>query len=145
MADAFQFLITLEPLGLFYGSAGRFLSPENLVGRSGAQFPPSAATASGLFAAALGNDAVQSLQLAGPFWTRLTDVQNFFVPTPFSYLTQLNPPPEDGSLHIGKITHRLVWHPQHSSESSREYDCWLYWDEGDEEWRSPAGKFTSGT
>jgi hypothetical protein len=35
----FQHLIALEPLGLLYGSAGRFLSPDNLVGRSGTQFP----------------------------------------------------------------------------------------------------------
>lgn len=40
----FQYLITLEPLGLLYGSAGRFLSPENLVGRSGIHFPPDAPT-----------------------------------------------------------------------------------------------------
>ena len=46
----FKHLIAIEPLGLLYGSAGRFLSPENLVGRSGTQFPPSAATLSGVFA-----------------------------------------------------------------------------------------------
>ena len=46
-----KYLITIAPLGLLYGSAGRFLSPENLVGRSGTHFPPSSATLSGLFAA----------------------------------------------------------------------------------------------
>lgn len=31
----FQYLIIIKPLGFLYGSAGRFLSPDNLVGRSG--------------------------------------------------------------------------------------------------------------
>jgi hypothetical protein len=53
----FTHLIIIEPLGLLYGSAGRFLSPENLVGRSGTNFPPSAATLSGLFAASKGKGA----------------------------------------------------------------------------------------
>jgi len=44
----FKYLISISPLGLMYGSAGAFLSPENLVGRSGAKFPPDAATLSGL-------------------------------------------------------------------------------------------------
>jgi CRISPR-associated protein Cmr3 len=44
----FNYLITVQPLGFLYGSAGAFLSPENLVGRSGAKFPPDAATLSGL-------------------------------------------------------------------------------------------------
>jgi len=35
----FKYLAIIEPLGFLYGSAGRFLSPENLVGRSGANFP----------------------------------------------------------------------------------------------------------
>ena len=44
----FKYLISINPLGFMYGSAGAFLSPENLVGRSGAKFPPEAATLSGL-------------------------------------------------------------------------------------------------
>ena len=36
----FQYLIKISPLGFMYGSAGGFLSPENLVGRAGAKFPP---------------------------------------------------------------------------------------------------------
>ena len=43
-------LLQITPLGLLYGSAGGFLSPENLVGRSGNKFPPSSATVSGLYA-----------------------------------------------------------------------------------------------
>jgi CRISPR-associated protein Cmr3 len=87
----FKYLIAIEPLGLLYGSAGRFLSPENLVGRSGTSFPPSAATVSGLFAAACGNEAVQGLQLAGAFWAdrhELERGQNFYVPTPLNYLVK---------------------------------------------------------
>ncbi|MBW4514799.1 MAG: CRISPR-associated protein [Timaviella obliquedivisa GSE-PSE-MK23-08B] len=97
----FEYLIAIEPLGLLYGSAGRFLSPENLVGRSGTSFPPSAATVSGLFAAAYGNDRVQSLQLAGSFWANIDELdqtQNFYVPTPMNYLVK-----------DGKICNRLVW------------------------------------
>lgn len=149
MAEEFQYLITIEPLGLLYGSSGRFLSPDNLVGRSGTQFPPSAAAASGLFAAALGNSAVQNLQLAGPFWAIADTPQNFCVPAPFSYLTQLDAPPENGRLQTGNIKHRLVWHPKPSSDSDDDYDRWLYWGNTDEDkqekWRSPAGKFTAGT
>jgi CRISPR-associated protein Cmr3 len=84
----FQHLIAIEPLGLLYGSAGRFLSPDNLVGRSGTQFPPSAATLSGLFAAQYGNDAVQDLRLAGPFWAKteeLEQTQTVYVPLPMNY------------------------------------------------------------
>jgi CRISPR-associated protein Cmr3 len=103
----FKYLIAIEPLGLLYGSAGRFLSPENLVGRSGTSFPPSAATVSGLFAAALGNDAVQSLQLAGAFWAKTSELarsQNFYVPTPLHYC-----------IKQGQIRDRLIpqgqeWH-----------------------------------
>jgi CRISPR-associated protein Cmr3 len=48
MTKAFTHLLQITPLGLLYGSAGGFLSPENLVGRSGNKFPPSSATVSGL-------------------------------------------------------------------------------------------------
>jgi CRISPR-associated protein Cmr3 len=40
MTKAFTHLLQITPLGLLYGSAGGFLSPENLVGRSGNKFPP---------------------------------------------------------------------------------------------------------
>jgi CRISPR-associated protein Cmr3 len=86
MSVAFEYLIVIEPLGLLYGSAGRFLSPENLVGRSGTSFPPSAATLSGLYAANSSSMELESLRLAGPFWAKSDDPQNFYVPTPFNYL-----------------------------------------------------------
>jgi CRISPR-associated protein Cmr3 len=85
----FKYLIQIEPLGLLYGSAGRFLSPDNLVGRSGTSFPPSAAAVSGLFAASYGNKGVQDLQLAGPFWAKNDNPQNFHVPIPQNFTTDL--------------------------------------------------------
>ncbi len=111
MTSTFTHLIILEPLGLLYGSAGRFLSPENLVGRSGTQFPPSAATLSGLLAAALGNEAVQTLQLAGPFWAKTHQPQAPFVPTPFHLLAQMNPAPDADGFWRGQVQQRLAWHP----------------------------------
>lgn len=125
----FKHLIVIEPLGLLYGSAGRFLSPENLVGRSGTSFPPSAATVAGLFAVTYGKDWMKQEQtefyLAGPFWAKSDDVQNFYVPTPRNYLVKND-----------KIQHKLNWkvHPK-----SQEH-CWL--NEKDE---SPNDKFETGT
>ncbi len=101
---SFQYLIAIKPLGLLYGSAGRFLSPENLVGRSGNSFPPSAATLSGIFAANYGRqsnkrDLFSSLQLAGAFWAYDCDLQDFYVPTPMNCLVK-----------DSKITNLLTWH-----------------------------------
>ncbi|MGB3511168.1 MAG: type III-B CRISPR module-associated Cmr3 family protein [Microcoleaceae cyanobacterium] len=120
----FEYLIIIEPLGFLYGSAGRFLSPENLVGRSGTNFPPSSATLSGIFAAHLGNKAVQNLYLAGPFWgntEKVLDQQNFYVPTPLTYL-----------IKNDKFQHKLSW------DSDKE--GWF-----DESEKSPADKFEKGT
>jgi CRISPR-associated protein Cmr3 len=124
----FRYLIVISPLGLLYGSAGRFLSPENLVGRSGVSFPPSAATLSGLYAAAShksdrAKEELQQLQLAGAFWAYSDAPQNFYVPMPLNYLV------EDG-----EIKHKLDW-----------VDC----DEQDKQWRTktgepPTGKFDKG-
>jgi CRISPR-associated protein Cmr3 len=125
----FRHLIIIEPLGLLYGSAGRFLSPENLVGRSGTSFPPSAAAVAGLFAASYGKDWMKQEQtefyLAGPFWANSNEPQNFYVPTPHNYLVK-----------NGKIQHKLSWqfHPE-----SQEYR-WL-----NEEGESPNDKFEKET
>ncbi|WP_238546837.1 MULTISPECIES: type III-B CRISPR module-associated protein Cmr3 [unclassified Synechocystis] len=89
MSKPFSYLIQVTPLGLLYGSAGRFLSPENLVGRSGNHFPPSSATLSGLYAqqqTAETKEKFTHLQIAGPFWAKEREPQNFFVPTPLNYL-----------------------------------------------------------
>ncbi|NJK39894.1 MAG: CRISPR-associated protein [Oscillatoriales cyanobacterium RM2_1_1] len=89
----FQFLIAVRPLGLLYGSAGAFLSPENLVGRSGTKFPPDAATLSGLILATNQekpfvddhHDLKLQLTVAGAFWAeKYDDPQNFYVPIPQS-------------------------------------------------------------
>lgn len=90
MAAMFKYIITISPLGFMYGSAGGFLSPENLVGRSGAKFPPEAATLSGLFFSA---NKVQSytsqeelrhnLFVAGPFWAKSDDPEYFYLPIPW--------------------------------------------------------------
>jgi CRISPR-associated protein Cmr3 len=126
---SFKYIIAIEPLGLLYGSAGRFLSPENLVGRSGTSFPPSAATVAGLFAATHGKDWMKQQQnefyLAGPFWAKRDEVQNFYVPTPRNYL-----------IKEGKIQHKLSWKFHSESKEHR----WL--NEKDE---SPNDKFETGT
>ncbi|MEM8613102.1 MAG: type III-B CRISPR module-associated Cmr3 family protein [Cyanobacteria bacterium P01_H01_bin.105] len=125
----FEYLIAIEPLGLLYGSAGRFLSPDNLVGRSGRSFPPSAATLSGVFAAhaAQHNDIdVRPLQVAGPFWGQMKDItseeQTFYVPTPINHLVK-----DD------QIDETLYWHgaPQPDTASG-----WL-----DESGETVVGKY----
>jgi CRISPR-associated protein Cmr3 len=105
----FKYLIQIEPLGLLYGSAGRFLSPDNLVGRSGTSFPPSAAAVSGLFAASHGNAGVQGLQLAGPFWAKADQMQNFCVPIPQSFTTHTPKHKPKHKLQAGKIRTKETW------------------------------------
>ncbi|MBD2772617.1 type III-B CRISPR module-associated Cmr3 family protein [Iningainema tapete] len=87
----FQYLIIINPLGFMYGSAGAFLSPENLVGRSGAKFPPDAATLSGLFFSAnkvkrfIEHEKLrENLYVAGPFWAECDDPEYFYIPIPWS-------------------------------------------------------------
>jgi CRISPR-associated protein Cmr3 len=126
----FKYLVAIEPLGLLYGSAGRFLSPENLVGRSGTSFPPSAATVSGLFAAALGNEAVQDLQLAGAFWAQtdeLATTQNFYVPLPLHYYV------EQGKIRR-LVVEDQVWHyPDDIPNQKVESGGWV----AIEQWHNP--------
>lgn len=85
----FQSLITASPLGLMYGSAGGFLSPENLVGRSNTKFPPDAATVAGLLLNANREQQFtdaqvlrQNLVVAGPFWAQRDQPTQFYVPIP---------------------------------------------------------------
>ena len=132
----FKYLIVIEPLGLLYGSSGRFLSPENLVGRSGTSFPPSAATLSGLFAAHYKGD-LKDLQLAGPFWAGNENPQNFYVPTPFNCLIKsrtIKRPPFNRPVKIGKIENLLSWHKKNQTQENQ--GCWL---------PSVTGKFDKGT
>ncbi len=134
----FQYLVVIEPLGLLYGSAGRFLSPENLVGRSGTNFPPSTASLSGLFAAKYAEEERQKesdekefakklkvrlepLYFAGPFWAKSDSPQNFYVPTPFNCL--VNKGEEN-------IAYQLSW----------DGKKWK-----NQDGQPPTGKFESGT
>jgi len=85
----FRSLITASPLGLMYGSAGGFLSPENLVGRSNTKFPPDAATVAGLLLNANREQQFtdpqrlkQTLVVAGPFWAKRDKPTQFYVPIP---------------------------------------------------------------
>ena len=135
----FNYLISLEPLGLLYGSAGAFLSPENLVGRSGAKFPPSAATLSGLFAAAYSDrkNELRTLKLAGAFWAFTDNPQNFCVPTPFSYLAEPSSNSEKQHIRTGEIQHSLTWIEKESDEF---YDRWITPDS-----EAPTGKFGKET
>jgi CRISPR-associated protein Cmr3 len=86
----FKYLIGINPLGFMYGSAGAFLSPENLVGRSGTKFPPEASSLSGLMFSV--NKFTQKftqlelrdhLHVTGPFWAKSDDKQNFYLPIPW--------------------------------------------------------------
>jgi CRISPR-associated protein Cmr3 len=83
----FRSLIAASPLGLMYGSAGGFLSPQNLVGRSNRKFPPDAATVAGLVLNANREQQFmdpqhlkQTLVVAGPFWARRDKPTQFYVP-----------------------------------------------------------------
>ncbi|MEB3233680.1 MAG: type III-B CRISPR module-associated Cmr3 family protein [Leptolyngbyaceae bacterium] len=134
----FRYVISLEPLGLLYGSAGRFLSPDNLVGRSGTHFPPSSTTLSGLFAAYYHDpipdhtkhkEEFQQLQLAGPFWGWSDRPQDFCVPTPMNCLVKMGSAPDDGGvkddehdednqnngIQTGYVSDRLQYHPDATS------------------------------
>ncbi|PSB01663.1 type III-B CRISPR module-associated Cmr3 family protein [Merismopedia glauca] len=114
-------------MGLLYGSAGGFLSPENLVGRSNASFPPSSATLSGIFAAHYGDrsEELLNLQLAGAFWAKIGKEQEFYVPTPFNSLFN------DGKIGSDLITWQCDrWH--YSTNSSKaEEGTWLSISEWD--------------
>ncbi|WP_017302247.1 type III-B CRISPR module-associated Cmr3 family protein [Nodosilinea nodulosa] len=142
----FRYLLAIQPLGLLYGSAGPFLSPENLVGRAGSHFPPSAATLSGLVAAHYAQriaettgaaktelqQALHDLQLAGPFWTHSQTLtssgQDFYVPTPLTYLV------EKGSTAISQT---LGWQA-HPDKPQR-----LGWR--NQQGQVPIGKFEANT
>ncbi|MCL1475018.1 type III-B CRISPR module-associated protein Cmr3 [Argonema antarcticum] len=130
-------LIVIEPLGFLYGSAGRFLSPENLVGRSGTSFPPSAATLSGIFAASLPPEEIRNLQLAGPFWAWNRNPQNFYVPTPFNCLVK------DKKIH-----QQMEWHCSVKDRDVQPTIKNLKWQVKNEkgEWQTPDNdKFEKGT
>lgn len=91
-APELKYLVIIKPLGMLYGSAGPFLSPENLVGRSGDKFPPSTATVAGLYGAQYweGEGSLDDLFIVGPFWAHTDKPVSFHVPTPLNFRVQRN-------------------------------------------------------
>ncbi len=154
----FEYLVCVRPLGLLYGSAGRFLSPENLVGRSGVSFPPSAATLSGLFAAQLGKDKMRELRpkegeadpfcLAGPFWAMSDAPEDFFVPTPFNRKVKFDLAVGSGGWRRGKVKQSLGWRSEGADPEGA--GSWERVDSGNSEDSkdskdSEVGKFAKGS
>ena len=93
----FRSLISLSPLGFLYGSAGGFLSPENLVGRSNSKFPPDAATIAGLLLRANqehsfmdATELKRQLVIAGPFWAKQDEPERFYVPIPWHRIIEID-------------------------------------------------------
>jgi len=128
----FQFMIIVRPLGLLYGSAGAFLSPENLVGRSGSKFPPDAATLSGLFLSTNlekpftdHQELKMNLTIAGAFWARDEDLKDgdFYVPIPRSVIIDENKV-DQWEIRSGK------WHRSLTDEEVNAVYSWQkisYW------------------
>lgn len=102
MSSPFQYLISLEPLGLLYASSGRFLSAENLVGQAGEHFPPDSPAVAGLIAAQLSRSELRELHTAGPFWC---DTEDLYLPAPLNLL-QDN---AEGTGACRAVRERLVW------------------------------------
>ncbi|MDB9512834.1 CRISPR-associated protein [Kamptonema animale CS-326] len=116
----FKYQILVKPLGMMYGSAGGFLSPENLVGRSGAKFPPEAATMVGLFFSTHhGNASVKTklkeeLFVAGPFWAEQSnqnDINDIYVPIPWSLVIGEK---EWDEWRLESQNNRLIWERNNS-------------------------------
>lgn len=102
MSLPFRCLVLLEPLGLLYGSSGRFLSAENLVGQAGEHFPPDSPAIAGLLAAHLPRSEVRGLHTAGPFWLRNNELH---LPAPLNLLQEKGEQRDTGRA----IAERLVW------------------------------------
>jgi CRISPR-associated protein Cmr3 len=104
-----QYILTVSPLGMLYGSAGPFLSPENLVGRSGDRFPPNATTVAGLYGATQWKekDDLNDLYIVGPFWAKQNDVENFYVPMPLNFRTTY-----DAEAEHYQAVERWQWNEQ---------------------------------
>ena len=102
----FRCLLTLEPLGLLHGSAGRFLSPENLTGRAAEHFPPDSPALAGLVAAQLAAQGrqheVRDLHTAGPFWADLHQPAGLdpFLPAPLNLLQRKQLLPDGSTKRI---------------------------------------------
>jgi CRISPR-associated protein Cmr3 len=117
MAFMFKYLIIINPLGFMYGSAGAFLSPENLVGRSGAKFPPEASTLSGLIFSInktqrqfAQEELRTNLFVAGPFWAKSKAKQDFYIPIPWNKIIAKKGV-DEWTLKDGN------WHRQHNNDN----------------------------
>ncbi|WP_411872049.1 hypothetical protein [Vulcanococcus limneticus] len=101
MSNPFRYLIRLDPLGLLYGSSGRFLSAENLVGKAGEHFPPDSPTAAGLIASSRSRSELRELYTAGPFLHH----QELLLKAPLNLLQSRETDPEGWR----QVTTRLIW------------------------------------
>jgi CRISPR-associated protein Cmr3 len=95
-----------------------------------------------LFAAHYTTDQAQltDLQLAGPFWAWDTNLQNFYVPTPFNYMVQLDPLP-DRSVKSGQVLDQLTWQHDRWQEPTQksDRDTWIAIDD----WFAPSRVYRS--
>ncbi|MBF2049018.1 MAG: CRISPR-associated protein [Elainella sp. C42_A2020_010] len=141
----FRYLIKITPLGLMYGSAGAFLSPENLVGRSGHKFPPDAAAVAGLL---LNSNREQgfpiphsvlreSLYVAGPFWAEISSPFNFYVPVPRHQIIA-----EDQQYDEWKIE-KYEW-TRSQDETKRALESGYHW-QSINQWNKPTGTVARNT
>lgn len=111
----FKYQIKIRPLGAMYGSTGGFLSPENLVGRSGAKFPPDAATLAGLFFSAhyrnpnVKEELKEHLYVAGPFWAEQRTPNKIMVPIPWTIVIGEN---SWDRWELKWDNKELIWHRQ---------------------------------
>jgi CRISPR-associated protein Cmr3 len=131
---AIKYLVKIEPLGMLYGSAGPFLSPENLVGRAGNRFPPSASTVAGLYAAQQweGEGSLNDLTIVGPFWAEIDKPLDFYVPTPLNF--RVKPHADDDGYQIAERwqwTVKLGWHLSSDEKEKKSLNnswvCLKHW------------------
>lgn len=126
----FEYLVLVNPLGMMYGSAGAFLSPENLVGRSGAKFPPDAATLAGLF---FSTDRYKSksaklkrdFYVAGPFWGKRKKTNQppdgIYVPIPRNLIIGES---QRSQWKLKERDGKLEWHREKKHEEIESDFSW---------------------
>jgi CRISPR-associated protein Cmr3 len=141
----FQYLIKIAPLGLMYGGAGGFLSPDNLVGKSGHKFPPDAAAVAGLLLNANRekgfpvphNNLRKELYVAGPFWAEAKNAHNFYVPIPRHRILA-----EDEKYDEWRIEN-YTW-ARSETEEKRSLKADYYW-QSINQWDNPTGTIARNT
>lgn len=135
----FSHLIIIKPLGMMYGSSGAFLSPENLVGRSGSKFPPDAATLSGLFFSAnktthqySHRELRDNLFIAGPFWAETDSLRNVYIPIPRTKIIATDK--SDEWRIIAAPDRQVVWERDCDKDSIEPEFSWI----SSEDWTESA-------